>query len=130
MRSQTQERIEELARERAAAAAPSRGRRRAAIDLALVEEGIEIGKRMMAEMIATYPSPGKSPAAATAAPVPAGSSAVASGAPAAEAQAPAATNGSGYLNEVSSLSARASGRGALGDAPSGTASGGPAPRQV
>jgi hypothetical protein len=44
MRSQTQERIEELARERAAAA----------IDLALVEDGIEIGKRMMAEMIATY----------------------------------------------------------------------------
>ena len=52
MRNKTQERIEELARERAAAA----------IDLALVEEGIEIGKRMMAEMIATYPSQGKSPA--------------------------------------------------------------------
>ena len=34
----------------------------AAIDLALVEEGIEIGKRMMAEMIANYPSAGKSPA--------------------------------------------------------------------
>jgi hypothetical protein len=45
--------------------------------------GIEIGKRMMAEMIAAYPSQGKSPATA----------------------APAA-NGSGYLNEVSSLSAR------------------------
>jgi hypothetical protein len=45
MRNQTQERIEELARERAAAA----------IDLALVEEGIEIGKKMMAEMIANYP---------------------------------------------------------------------------
>jgi hypothetical protein len=27
------------------------------IDLALVEEGIEIGKKMMAEMIATYESP-------------------------------------------------------------------------
>ena len=39
MRSRAQERIEELARERAAAA----------IDLALVEEGIEIGRRMMAE---------------------------------------------------------------------------------
>ena len=45
MRNKTQERIEELARERAATA----------IDLALVEEGIEIGKKMMAEMIATYP---------------------------------------------------------------------------
>jgi nucleotide-binding universal stress UspA family protein/Zn finger protein HypA/HybF involved in hydrogenase expression len=44
MRNKTQERIEELARERAATT----------IDLALVEDGIEIGKRMMAEMIATY----------------------------------------------------------------------------
>ena len=66
MRSKTQERIEELARERAAAV----------IDLALVEEGIEIGKRMMAEMIATYSSPGASagastPSAATAAAPPA-----------------------------------------------------------
>ena len=59
MRNKTQERIEELARERAAAA----------IDLALVEEGIEIGKQMMAEMIATYPSPGT--AAGATAPVPA-----------------------------------------------------------
>ncbi len=48
MRSQTQARIEELARERAAAT----------IDLALVEEGIEFGKRMMAEMIASYSAPG------------------------------------------------------------------------
>ena len=47
MRNKTQERIEELARERAAAA----------IDLALVEDGIEIGKKMMAEMIATYNAP-------------------------------------------------------------------------
>ena len=54
MRNQTQERIEELARERAAAA----------IDLALVEDGIEIGKKMMAEMIANYQAPGKSPATA------------------------------------------------------------------
>jgi hypothetical protein len=45
MRNKTQERIEELARERAATA----------IDLSLVEEGIEIGKKMMAEMIANYP---------------------------------------------------------------------------
>jgi len=47
MRNQTQERVEELARERAAST----------IDLALVEEGIEIGKKMMAEMIATYQGP-------------------------------------------------------------------------
>jgi hypothetical protein len=44
MRNKTQERIEELARERGAST----------IDLALVEDGIEIGKKMMAEMIATY----------------------------------------------------------------------------
>ena len=43
----TRQRIEEIARERAAAA----------IDLGLVEEGIEIGKKMMAEMIATYDKP-------------------------------------------------------------------------
>jgi nucleotide-binding universal stress UspA family protein/rubrerythrin len=66
MRSKTQERIEELARERAATT----------IDLPLVEEGIEIGKRMMAEMIASYSTP----------------SATTAGAPA---------KGSGYLNEVS-----------------------------
>jgi nucleotide-binding universal stress UspA family protein len=77
MRSKTQERIEELARERAAAA----------IDLALVEEGIEIGKRMMAEMIATYSTPSST-----------------GGAPA-EAAGPAA-KGSGYLNEVSSRTPR------------------------
>ena len=94
MRSQTQERIEELARERGGAA----------IDLALVEEGIEIGKRMMAEMIATYPSQGKSPATAHGPGAAHGSGGPLdrgrSGSP-----APAA-NGSGYLNEVSSLSAR------------------------
>ena len=61
------------------------------IDLALVEEGIEIGKRMMAEMIATYPSQRKSPEAATAAPVPEGPSA-----------AVPAAGGGGYLNEVRS----------------------------
>ena len=47
MRSQTQERIEDLARER-----DVKG-----IDLTLVEEGIELGKKMMAEMIATYSPP-------------------------------------------------------------------------
>jgi nucleotide-binding universal stress UspA family protein len=90
MRSQTQERIEELARERAAAA----------IDLALVEEGIEIGKRMMAEMIATYSSSGS---AASASPTPSGASAQA---PSANANGAAPGNGSGYLNEVSPLNAR------------------------
>ena len=52
MRNKTQERIEELARERAATT----------IDLALVEDGIEIGKQMMAEMIANYRHPARSPA--------------------------------------------------------------------
>jgi hypothetical protein len=80
MRNKTQERIEELARERAATA----------IDLALVEEGIEIGKRMMAEMIATYTPPaatGATPAMATT-------------------SATGDTNRSGYLNEVSPLTAQ------------------------
>jgi nucleotide-binding universal stress UspA family protein len=53
MRDKTQERIEELARERAATT----------IDLALVEDGIEIGKKMMAEMIANYPKNPSSPPA-------------------------------------------------------------------
>jgi rubrerythrin len=53
MRNKTQERIEELARERAAST----------IDLALVEDGIEIGKKMMAEMIANYPKTPSSPPA-------------------------------------------------------------------
>jgi hypothetical protein len=95
MRNKTQERIEELARERAATT----------IDLGLVEDGIEIGKRMMmAEMIATYPSQGKSSEAATAARVPEAASA-----------APA-EGGGGYLNEVRSVSTMPSGRGAVGDA--------------
>ncbi len=50
MRNKTQERIEELARERGATT----------IDLSLVEEGIEIGKRMMAEMIAAQEKQGRS----------------------------------------------------------------------
>jgi hypothetical protein len=53
MRDKTQERIEELARERAATT----------IDLALVEEGIDLGKKMMAEMIANYPKNPSSPPA-------------------------------------------------------------------
>jgi hypothetical protein len=100
MRSQTQERIEELARERTAAA----------IDLALVEEGIEIGKRMMAEMIATYSSSGAGPGGATtaresavpSAPVPDAVDPRNGATPAPAQEAPA---GGGYLNEVRALSA-------------------------
>ena len=103
MRNKTQERIEELARERAVAA----------IDLALVEDGIEIGKQMMAEMIATYSinsSPGTSPGVATTARDSAGPSATASDAVdprngATRAPAQEAPPGGGYLNEVRSLSA-------------------------
>ena len=84
MRNKTQERIEELARERAAST----------IDLALVEEGIEIGKKMMAEMIATYSGP---PAAARSQAAPA---------TAAPANGNGNGNGRGYLNEVSPLTAR------------------------
>src|SRR5256885_3969687 len=85
MRNQTQERVEELARERAAAA----------IDLPLVDDGIEVRQPMIAEMIANYPSPGKSPGVATAARDSAGSSAT--------------SKGNGYLNEVSPLTARPAG---------------------
>jgi nucleotide-binding universal stress UspA family protein len=85
MRNKTQERIEELARERAAAS----------IDLALVEDGIEIGKKMMAEMIASYSAPGVSPGVAATR----------------VSAAPSATaNGSGYLNEVSAVPAVANER--------------------
>jgi hypothetical protein len=83
MRAKTQERVEELARERAATI----------VDLALVEDGIEFGKRMMAEMIATYQGPGASQGAATS--------------PTGVAASPAPSgNGRGYLNEVSPLTAR------------------------
>jgi hypothetical protein len=75
MRNKTQERIEELARSRTAAT----------IDLPLVEEGIEIGKQMMSEMIASYSAPGASAAATTASP---------------QAAPSAAAPGRGYLNEV------------------------------
>jgi hypothetical protein len=100
MRNKTQERIEALAGERGVAS----------IDLALVEDGIEIGKQMMAEMIANYPTAGKG---APAAPAPTGhgpsqphSVAEAQAKNIAEAQSnaqvvPAVS--SGYLNEVSTL---------------------------
>jgi hypothetical protein len=89
MRNKTQERVEELARERSAAA----------IDLALVEDGIEIGKRMMAEMIATYSASGTSPGRAAAAP----QATRPSGAPATTGDEPGSRPADGgYLNEVRS----------------------------
>jgi len=100
MRNKTQERVEALARERAAVS----------IDLAIVEEAIEIGKKIMAEVIANYPTAGKG--APAGAPAPAGHGpahehvADAQGKNIAEAQAKAQVVpavGSGYLNEVSSL---------------------------
>jgi nucleotide-binding universal stress UspA family protein len=115
MRNKTQERIEGLARERALTT----------IDLGLVEEGIEIGKKIMAEVIAAYPTgapdartlrvgvenAGKGAAAGAAAPVGHNPShahkvAEAQSKNIADAQdkaqvVPAVS--SGYLNEVSSL---------------------------
>jgi len=91
MRNKTQERIEELARERAAAT----------IDLTLVEDGIEFGKKMMAEMMATYtppaPASGASTGATGVARAAGASSAAGAGGPAHESPGPAA---GGYLNEV------------------------------
>ncbi len=103
MRGKTQERIEELARERAVTA----------IDLALVEDGIEMGKQMMAEMMATYSaasSAGATPGVATTARKSAVPSAAVPDAvgprngaiPGSNQEAPA---GGGYLNEVRPLSA-------------------------
>ena len=90
MRNKTQERIEDLAKERTAAT----------IDLALVEEGIEFGKRMMAEMIANYSPPvAAEPARADASPAPSASDAARDAAP--------NGHGRGSLNEVSHLTARA-----------------------
>ena len=100
MRNKTQERVEGLARERALTA----------IDLALVEEGIEIGKKIMAEVIAAYPNAGKGAAAGPPAPAGHGHShehkvAEAQSKNIADAQDKAQVVpavGSGYLNEVSS----------------------------
>jgi len=122
MRNQVQERVEEIARERAAAS----------IDLALVEEGIELGKQMMAAMISTYSASGASPGvAATKQAAPAATSS----APPAEASSAAgdvspAVNGSGYLNEVAARPGMASERGSQGDAPLEAASDDRTPRQV
>ncbi len=99
MRNKTQERVEGLARERAPLTA---------IDLGLVEEGIEIGKKIMAEVIADYPTAGKGAAAAPTGhgPSQAHKVAEAQSKNIAEAQSKAQVVpavGSGYLNEVSSL---------------------------
>jgi nucleotide-binding universal stress UspA family protein len=101
MRNKTQERVEGLAKERGASK----------IELALVEEGIEIGKKIMAEVIAAYPNAGKGAAAGVPAsgghgPSQAHKVAEAQGKNIAEAQDKAQVVpavGSGYLNEVSSL---------------------------
>jgi nucleotide-binding universal stress UspA family protein/Zn finger protein HypA/HybF involved in hydrogenase expression len=105
MRNKTQERVEALARERSATT----------IDLGLVEEAIEIGKKIMAEVIAAYPgATGARPGApAAGAPAPAGHGPAhahtveeAQSKNIADAQNKAQVVpavGSGYLNEVSSL---------------------------
>jgi nucleotide-binding universal stress UspA family protein len=106
MRNKTQERVEALARERAART----------IDLGIVEEAIEIGKKIMAEVIAAYPGaqgarPGAAMPAASPAPTGHGPShahtvAEAQSKNIADAQSKAQVVpavGSGYLNEVSSV---------------------------
>jgi hypothetical protein len=96
MRNQTQERIEAVARERAATT----------IDLAIVEEGIEFGKKMMAEMIAGYQKPAPVTASATSSTAAISSAAATSPAAGARSAAvespvpPAARPIGSYLNEV------------------------------
>jgi hypothetical protein len=104
MRSKTQERIEELARERTVACrAEAIGEGGAAIDLTLVEEGIEIGKTMMAEMIATCSGPPSAGASSAMAEAP--------GAARDPQKVGAPSNERGYLNEVSPLTAQSANRG-------------------
>ena len=98
MRNKTQERIEGLARERALTA----------IDLGLVEEGIELGKKMMAEVIAAAGKGAAAAAPSSHGPSQAHKVEEAQDKNIADAQSkakvvPAVGNGSGYLNEVSSL---------------------------
>jgi hypothetical protein len=99
MRNKTQERVEGLARERALPA----------IDLALVEEGIEIGKKIMAEVIAAAAKGGAAAAPSSHGHGPSQAHTVAEAQTKniADAQTKAqvvpAGNGGGYLNEVSSL---------------------------
>jgi nucleotide-binding universal stress UspA family protein/Zn finger protein HypA/HybF involved in hydrogenase expression len=86
MRNQTQQRIETVAAERGVTG----------VDLAIVEEGIEFGKKMMAEMIAGY----QKPAPAGASPKPESAAGATTKAPG----PPPAPRPSGGLNEVGSLS--------------------------
>jgi nucleotide-binding universal stress UspA family protein/Zn finger protein HypA/HybF involved in hydrogenase expression len=111
MRNKTQERVEQLARERAEARLAEASGEEGPIDLGLVEEGIEIGKKLMAEMIAAYPTAGKPAptpgpeASAKAAPSHADKVAEAQSRNIADAQTKAQVVPavrSGYLNEVSS----------------------------
>jgi hypothetical protein len=100
MRNKTQERVEELARERAAACRAGAFGEGGAIDLALVEDGIEFGKQMMAEMIATYSTSSTSSSkAGPSAAVPDAVDPRNGATPAPAQEAPA---GGGYLNEVRS----------------------------
>ena len=95
MRNKTQERIEGLAKERGATK----------IELSLVEEGIEIGKKIMAEVIAAYPNASKGAPVAAAHP-PGHDVAAAQSRNIADAQSKAQVVpavSSGYLNEVSPL---------------------------
>jgi hypothetical protein len=91
MRNKTQERVEGLARERAVTT----------IELGLVEEGIEVGKKIMAEVIANYNAPASGPTAGK--PASAGTPLPS----VALAKEGASGNGSGrgYLNEVGPLTA-------------------------
>src|SRR5687768_13541261 len=98
MRNKTQERVEGSARERTLRA----------IDLAPAEEGIEIGKKIMAEVIAAYPNAGKGAPAAAPGHGPSHSHTIAEtqSKNIADAQSKAQVVpavGSGYLNEVSAL---------------------------
>lgn len=113
MRNKTQERVEGLARERAAACLAEASGEGGAIDLALVEEGIEIGKKIMAEVIANYPGAQGARPGAPAAAHPAGHGPSqahkieeAQSKNIADAQSKAQVVpavSSGYLNEVSTL---------------------------
>jgi hypothetical protein len=68
----------------------------ATIDLALVEDGIEFGKRMMAEMIASYSPPAGAAGAAT------NGAASSNGSKPSNGSESSHGGGGGYLNEVDS----------------------------
>jgi hypothetical protein len=87
----------------------------------------------MAQMIANYTASGASPGVETAAQASAIASPVTSGAPveaSAARDVSPAVNGSGYLNEVAARPATTTERSSPGDAPPGTVSDEPTPRQA